>query len=53
MIRLVVFCKDLQFELSRSYSDTHPSKLVFRRSLRCLGEWKLGSSLDVVQLDVV
>ena len=39
-----MFCKDLQFQFSGSYSDTDPSKFVFRRSLRCLGEWKLGSS---------
>ena len=31
-----MFCKDLKFELLGSYSDKDPSKLVFRRSSRCL-----------------
>ena len=36
-----MFCKDLQFELLGSYSDKDPSKLVFRRSLRCLGVFEV------------
>ena len=59
MMDLDVFYKDLpvQFHLSGSYSDTHPSKLVFWRSLGVFGSLKLGFSkirclgLNVVELD--